>query len=266
MARGPRKHLKRLNAPSHWMLDKLSGHFAPRPSQGPHKLRECLPIIIFIRNRLKYALNYDEVKKIVRSRNIKVDGKVRTDVTYPSGFMDVITIEKTNEHFRLLYDCKGRFAVHRISNDESKYKLCRVKRVGLGQRGIPYITTHDGRTIRYPHPSIKVNDTVLFELKTGSILKIFKFESGKMAMVTSGRNQGRVGTITRKEKHLGSFDIVHLKDSNDHTFATRISNVFVIGDESKPYVTLPRGNGIRPSIMEDRQKRLGAKLVGLPAQ
>jgi len=29
-----KKHLKRLNAPSHWLLDKLSGKYAPRPSPG----------------------------------------------------------------------------------------------------------------------------------------------------------------------------------------------------------------------------------------
>eukprot|EP00408_Alexandrium_pacificum_P007418 CAMPEP_0171232242 /NCGR_PEP_ID=MMETSP0790-20130122/40310_1 /TAXON_ID=2925 /ORGANISM="Alexandrium catenella, Strain OF101" /LENGTH=34 /DNA_ID= /DNA_START= /DNA_END= /DNA_ORIENTATION= len=34
MARGPKKHLKRMFAPSHWMLDKLKGRFAPRPSSG----------------------------------------------------------------------------------------------------------------------------------------------------------------------------------------------------------------------------------------
>merc|ERR1719278_2385116 len=106
MARGPRKHLKRLNAPKHWMLDKLTGVFAPRPSTGPHKLRECLPLCIFLRNRLHYALTMDEVKKILQQRLIKVDGRVRTDTTYPAGFMDVITIEKTNENFRLIYDVK----------------------------------------------------------------------------------------------------------------------------------------------------------------
>merc|ERR1712226_1438267 len=114
MVRGPRKHLKRLHAPKHWMLDKLGGVFAPHPSTGPHKLRECLPLVVFLRNRLKYALTYDEVKKIVNQRLIKVDGKVRTDKTYPTGFMDVITIEKTAENFRLIYDVKGRFTVHRI--------------------------------------------------------------------------------------------------------------------------------------------------------
>lgn len=43
----------RLNAPSHWMLDKLSGVFAPKPSPGPHKQRECLPLTVLLRNRLK---------------------------------------------------------------------------------------------------------------------------------------------------------------------------------------------------------------------
>lgn len=86
-ARGPKKHLKRLAAPKAWMLDKLGGVFAPRPSTGPHKLRESLPLVIFLRNRLKYALNNSEVTKIVMQRLIKVDGKVRTDPNYPAGFM-----------------------------------------------------------------------------------------------------------------------------------------------------------------------------------
>lgn len=49
--RGPGKHQKRLSAPSHWLLDKLSGSYAPKASAGPHKLRDCMPLIVFIRNR-----------------------------------------------------------------------------------------------------------------------------------------------------------------------------------------------------------------------
>ena len=128
----------------------LTGVWAPRPSTGPHKLRECLPLIILLRNRLKYALNTKEVKYILMQRLIKVDGKARTDKTYPSGFMDVIGIEKTNEFFRLLYDVRGRFAIHRIGAEEAKYKLCRVKALCMGAKKVPYVVTHDGRTIRYP--------------------------------------------------------------------------------------------------------------------
>lgn len=95
---------------------------------------------------LKYALNARETKAIVMQRLIKVDGKVRTDTTYPAGFMDVISIEKTGENFRLIYDTKGRFTVHRIQTEEAEYKLGKVKRVQLGKGGIPYLVTHDART------------------------------------------------------------------------------------------------------------------------
>jgi len=259
MARGPRKHLKRLNAPKHWMLDKLSGAFAPRPSSGPHKLRECLPLALFLRNRLKYALNYDETKRIMKQRLIKVDGKVRTDVTYPAGIMDVVTIEKTGENFRLVYDTKGRYSIHRITPEEAKYKLCRVRKTMMGPKGVPFIVTHDGRTIRYPDPAIKVNDTIVLEIATSKITDYIKFDSGNQCMVTGGHNVGRIGLVTHRERHPGGFDIVHIKDAAGNTFATRLYNIFIIGKGNKTYISLPRGKGIRLSIAEERDKRLVAK-------
>lgn len=37
-------------------------------------------------------------------------------------YPDVISIEKTGEHFRLIYDVKGRFTVHRITAEEAKVR------------------------------------------------------------------------------------------------------------------------------------------------
>merc|ERR1740124_829585 len=112
---------------------------APRPSTGPHKLRECLPLILILRNRLKYALTAAEVKKILMSKLVKVDGKVRLDPKYPAGFMDVVSIKKTDQNFRLLYDTKGRFTLHEVDAKNSKRKLCRVVKSAVGRGGIPYI-------------------------------------------------------------------------------------------------------------------------------
>jgi len=259
MSRGPKKHLKRLDAPKHWMLDKLTGVFAPRPSTGPHKLRECLPLIVFIRNRLKYALTYAEGIKIMNQRLIKVDGKVRTDITFPAGLMDVVSIEKTGEQFRLIYDVKGRYAIHRITPEEAKMKLCKVKKTMMGPKGVPFLVTHDGRTIRYPDPKIHVNDTIILEIATGKITDYIKFDNGNLCMVVGGRNLGRVGTVSHRERHPGGFDIVHVKDSAGHSFATRMNNIFIIGKGAKPSVSLPKGKGIKLSIAEERDKRFAAK-------
>lgn len=254
MARGPKKHLKRLAAPRHWMLAKLGGIWAPRPSSGPHKLRECLPLIIILRNRLRYALNARETVQILMQRLVKVDGKVRTDHTFPAGFQDVITIEKTNETFRLLYDTKGRFVLHRITAEEGKYKLCKVKRQQLGAKAVPYLVTHDGRTIRYPDPLIRANDSVVLDIESGKITDFVKFDVGALCMATGGHNIGRVGTVQHREKHPGATEIIHVKDAAGHEFATKVDNVFVIGKDKKPLVSLPRGKGIKLSILEERER------------
>jgi len=237
------------------MLDKLSGTYAPRPSPGPHKLRESLPLSIFLRNRLKYALTGREVTLIVAQRLIKVDAKVRTDTTYPAGFQDVISIEKSGEHFRLLYDVKGRFTIHRITPEEATYKLLKVKRVAVGARSVPYIVTHDGRTIRYPDPLIRANDTVRFDLEQNKITDFVKFDTGNICMITGGRNMGRAGVIVHRERHIGGFDIVHVKDSLDRTFATRITNIFILGEGAKPWISLPKGKGTKLTISEERDLR-----------
>merc|ERR1719271_394930 len=186
---------------------------------------------------LDQALTYNEAKMIVMQRLIKVDGKARTDMFFPAGFMDVIQIEKTKENFRLLYDTKGKFVLHKVHKEEATYKLCRVKKIMRGPKGTPYAVTHDGRTLRYPDPDVKANDTVRLDLATG-------------------KNIGRVGTIVNRERHPGSFEIIHVKDAVGHTFATRLSNVFAIGKGSKPWISLPKGNGIQLNIIEDRNARM----------
>jgi len=273
MARGPKKHLKRLNAPRSWMLSKMGGTWAPRPSPGPHKLRESLPLSLILRNRLKYALTRREVIIVTARRLVRVDGKIRTDLNYPTGFMDIVSIDKTGENFRVLYDVKGRFVLHRVNDEEAKYKLARVKSVQTAKKAsigrnpfkhgvessIPYVVTHDGRTIRYPDPIIKANDTVKLDIKTNKIIGHLKFEVGNLCFVTRGANIGRIGVLVRTDKHPGSFDIVHLRDRRGATFATRLHNVFVIGEGKKAWVSLPRDKGVKSSIIEEREKALSVK-------
>ncbi|EGG15366.1 40S ribosomal protein S4 [Cavenderia fasciculata] len=255
-ARGPKKHLKRLAAPAHWMLDKLAGKYAPRPRPGPHKLRECLPLIILIRNRLKYALTAQECTMVLMQRLVKINGVVRTDPKFPVGFMDVITIDKTKENFRLLYDTKGHFQLQRIQPSEAKFILTRVTKVETGIHGIPYLHTEDGHTHRYPDPEIHRHDTVKVDLETGKIAAHIPLATHNLCMIIGGHNTGRVGIINNIEKHPGSFDVAYITDSVGHSFATRLSNVFIIGQGQTTFVSLPAGKGVRRSAVDERNDAL----------
>lgn len=165
----------------------------------------------------------------------------------------MVELPKSGDQFRLLYDTKGRFVCHRISDEEKTFKLCRVNRAELTKKAIPYVATHDGRTIRYPDPLIEVHDTVKVDIATGKILDFVKFEVGNVAMVTKGSNTGRVGVITKIERHPGSFDVVNIRDAAGNSFATRRGNVFVIGRGNEPLVSLPKGRGIALTILEERE-------------
>jgi len=259
MARGPKKHMKRANAPKHWMLDKMGGMWAPRPSTGPHKMRECLPIILILRQRLKYALTKKEAVQICMEKHVKVDQRIRTDANFPAGFMDVVTLESAGSNFRLLYDTKGRFVLQPLKKAEASYKLCRVTKVGITKKKVPFVVTHDGRTIRYPDPLIKVLDTVKVDVNTNKITDFVKYELGNLVMCTKGRNTGRIGKLVHRERHPGSFDIVQVTDAAGNTFATRDGNLFIIGKGDKPMVSLPKGNGVRMTIHQEATQRLEKK-------
>jgi small subunit ribosomal protein S4e len=158
-----------------------------------------------LKNRLKYALTQTEVKKICTDKEglVKVDNKIRRNSRFPCGFMDVVSLEKTGEHFRILYDTKGRYFPTKIEAKEATFKLCKVKRRAFGANKIPYVVTHDGRTIRYPHPEIRANDTIKLNLETGDVDGWYKFENNNNAMIIGGNNIGRVGIISHVEKHPG---------------------------------------------------------------
>mgnify|MGYP003419493611 FL=1 len=134
----------------------------------------------------------------------------------------------------------------------------KVKAKAVGSNKIPYIVTHDGRTIRFPHPEINVGDTVKYDINNSKILEWIKNDTGNTGFVTGGNNIGRVGQVQHVERHIGGYDIVHIKDSNGKTFATRKDNVFIIGTGKKPLISLPKENGIALTILEERKRKRSA--------
>ena len=50
-----------------------------------------------------------------------------------------------------------------------------------------------------------------------------------------------------------------MQDSTGHEFATRMGNVFTIGKGTKPWISLPKGKGIKLSIIEEARKRIATQ-------
>jgi len=90
-----------------------------------------------------------------------------------------------------------------------------------------------------------------------NIQSVYKFVNGASVYLTGGNNIGRIGILQSIEKHPGSFDIAHVKDVRGQKFSTRLSNIFVIGDGKTPAISIPKGEGIKYSLIEERDERMG---------
>lgn len=257
MARGPRKHLKRIRAPKSWLMDKLGGAFAVRPSEGPHALRESVPLQVVLRDKLHFARTGREVDVILHQKEglVHVDKKVRRNPKYPIGLMDVIDLPKVGAAYRVLYDVKGRFVFVKIKKAEAAFKLCRVEKKQIGANGVTYLVTHDGRTLRFAGKDATINDTVKLNLDNGEVTERFPVAVNNLAYILNGSNRGRVGVISHIAHFDGNHDLVTLKDAKGHVFTTRVSYVFIIGNGNTSAITLPKENGIKQSILEEAANR-----------
>jgi small subunit ribosomal protein S4e len=260
MARGPKKHMKRITAPRSWMMNKMGGVYTVRPAQGPHKRRESLPLQIVLRDKLGLAFNGTECYKILKQKEglVRVDQKIRREPKYPVGLMDVIELPKCGLAYRVFYDVKGRFKLLPLDkkSNEQNYKICRIVKKSVANNKIGYLVSHDGRTLRYVDGAVMVHDSVKLNLSTNEIEDHIPLQNGNKALISHGNNRGRIGIIHQIKKFPGSYDLVTLKDARGTTFTTRIDYVMPIGVGNKSFLTLPEGEGVKKTIIEIRDERL----------
>jgi len=238
-------------------MDKMGGVFAVRPAEGPHALRESIPLQVVLRDKLHFARTGREVDVILHQREglVHVDKKVRRNPKYPIGLMDVIDLPKVGAAYRVLYDVKGRFVFIKLKKAEAGFKLCRIEKKQVGANGVTYLVTHDGRTLRFADKEATINDSVKLNLENGEVVERYPIAVNNVAFIQNGSNRGRVGIITHIAHFDGNHDLVTLKDAKGHVFTTRSSYVFVIGNGNTPVITLPKENGLKLSILEEAANR-----------
>ena len=144
---GSRKHLKRYKAPKSWPIHPKEDTWTVKPAPGSHAIDDSLPLLVIIRDILGLADNSREAKRIINTGNVLIDGRAVKDYKFPVGFMDVLTIPKTEENYRILLDTKGRLTLHPISAEDASYKLAKVVNKSTIKGGKTQLNLHDGRNV-----------------------------------------------------------------------------------------------------------------------
>ncbi len=243
---GGKKTLKRLNTPKFLQIKRKHGKFFVKTSPGPHRSRECLPLLHIVRDLLKLVDTHREAKKLIGLGHFKVDGKVNRDKNYPIGLMDIFSVEKSNKHYRILPDSHHGLILFEIPEAESLFKLCRINQKTTIKGGHIQLNLHDGRNIlikvknpQNPNEDVyKRMDILKISVPDQDIIKVLKFKTNNLAIIMSGKNIGQVGKITNIKKQFGpKASTVSIEHNGEHT-ETLYDYTFVIGEDSTE-ISLP---------------------------
>ena len=229
---GSRKHLKRYNAPKTWPIHPKEDTWTVKPAPGTHAINDSLPLLVIIRDILGIADNSREAKRLINTGNVLIDGRAKKDYKFPVGFMDILSIPKTGENYRILLDTKGRLTLHPISAEDAEFKLAKIVNKSTIKGGKTQLNLHDGRNVIVEEDNYSAYDVVCLNIPEQEIKENFEFSEDVVVLVTGGKHTGELGKIQEVIVDQSSkANTVIIEKANKDTFLTLKDYAFVIGKD-----------------------------------
>jgi len=219
-----KKHLKRINAPKTWNINKKINKYIRRPNPGAHKFEEGMPLSILIKDVLNLAKTHKEVKNILNKNDILVDGIKRREPKFIVGFMDVITVPLLKENFRVIINNKGKLDVIKIDDSEAKLKICRLNGKTMYSKKVQ-LNLSDGRNILSDKKDMNVGDSILISLPNQEIKDVLKLDRGSLVILMGGKNIGNIASVEEIK------DQIMRCRKDEVVFETSKKYAFVVGKD-----------------------------------
>ncbi len=223
-----KRHLKRLAMPKSWPLPRKTTKRVVRPMPGAHSFERGMPLATILKDLLGYAETTRDVKNILKTKQVIVEGKRAKDYKQIVGLMDVIEIPDTQEVFRIVLDARGKLKLIRPASSEAGIKLCKITGKKM-HKGKIQLALHDGRNILTDSKDFRTGDSILLKVPEQQIQQHIRMEKKASVYLTGGSHIGSVGVIEEIEKDKIRFA------SRKGSFETLKKFAFVVGKE-KPLV------------------------------
>lgn len=179
-------HLKRNSMPKTWPLKRKGTKYIVRT----FNLKSSIPLLVIIRDILKLAKDRGEVKKILNSENVKVNGKIIKEEKFPLTLFDNLSLGEKN--FKIVLKNK-KFSLEESSRCEKIVKLIGKK---VLKNGKIQMNLSDGRNY-LGKEKIKVGDSVVISFPENRISEVLALKEGCKVLFLRGKHTGEEGTAEK---------------------------------------------------------------------
>ncbi|MEM2115461.1 MAG: S4 domain-containing protein [Candidatus Woesearchaeota archaeon] len=200
-------HLKRFAAPKTWKIKVREKVWIVRPKPTGCSLRYTLPIVYIIRDILKLAKTRKEVRYMINSKQIYLNGKVIKDDKQGCSLFDVIYVQPYNRHYRIIMH-KKKLDLLEIKESESKISIAKVvKKTVLPKRHAKkenanyiQINLSNGKNFLTNDNSIKTGCGVIFNFFDNKIVSVIPLEIKSLVYIEKGSHEGEIGTVVEMDE------------------------------------------------------------------
>lgn len=220
-----KNHLKRLVAPRCWTLKRKGIKFTIKPTAGGQKKDLSMPMTVILRDVLNIAGTRRDVKRLLATKEIIVDGKRRKDDSYPIGLMDVLEIKDTKKFYRFLLNKKGKLVPVEIDATKAKIKPCKIIGKTKLKGGKTQLNLFDGKNILVDKDEYSVGGSIVLDISTGKIIEYHNLEKGTFVFLTSGKHIGDHGTV----EDIKAGKVLYKDDATKELKETSKEYCFIIG-------------------------------------
>jgi len=224
--------MKRSNMPRFWPVSRKHNKYIVKPIPGPHSKDTAIPLGILIRDVFSLARNMNEVKKILNTGKIEVNGRICRKYSMPVGLMDVMNIG--DNIYRMVPTSKG---LKPIRVNDGKERLLKIENKSLIGKDVIQLNMDNGYNILVKKDEYATGDSLLVDNKTNSIKNHIKFDKGVLVVVTSGTKIGKIGKIEQINPSKNMQPSTLTVDVDGDKIIVPKKYVFVIG-EDKPIVQI----------------------------
>jgi len=187
-------HLKRITIPKTWPLPRKTSKFVVVQKPGRDK-EKSVALGVLLRDILKEVKTLNEAKKSLIAGNLEINGKIVKEEKFPVGIFDRIFIKPLGKHYTLHLNKHGKLQIKEINQEKYPLKPVKVtgKTVLKGKK--VQLNLDDGRNVLTDKKEIKVNDSVLINLKNKKIEKVLPLKKDARVFILGGKNVGNCGRL-----------------------------------------------------------------------
>lgn len=196
------RYMKRRTVPKEWPIARKGSTFVTES-----RSKKGIPVLIVLRDLLKFAKTKKEIKKEINKKSILLNGKPIKDARLGMALFDILFITSSNKYYILDISEKRKFYVREIDEKNAERKIAKIigKRMLKGKK--IQLNLSDGINLFY-EKECKTGDSVLVNFKDKKVEKYLPLEKGRKVIVFAGKHSGEKGKIVEinPEKKMAIID------------------------------------------------------------